>query len=168
MMENHYLAKFSPEGKPEGFLLEGVNYKSVAEKEAKIAEGYNVELTQEEWEYYTNNRGMGENGTGYIRDPETGKPVSAPAKVWTKSELADIAANNCAATVDELNQEIIEAKTLYPEDTETIEELEADRDAAEAKYAQQLDDIEAGVITDPSQLYDEEEIEEEVEEEPEE
>lgn len=159
MLVNRYLGKFSPEGKPEGFLLEGINYRTPQEKAAKIAEGYNVDLTQEEWEYYTNNRGMGDNGTGYIRDPETGKPVSAPAKVWTKVELADIAEGICAGIVDEINNQIIEIKSLDPDDTETIEELEAERDAAQAKYAQQLSDIEAGVITDPSQLSDEEEAE---------
>ena len=37
-----------------------------------------VEISDEEWAYYIGNRGMGDNGTGYIRDPQTGKPVSAP------------------------------------------------------------------------------------------
>lgn len=153
---NHYLGKFSPEGKPEGFLLEVVNYRTPEQKAQKIAEGYNVELTQEEWEYYTGNKGQGDNGAGYIRDPETGKPVSAPAKVWTQVELMDIAESQCASTIREIDNQIIEAKTLYPDDTETIEELEAERDAATAKYAQQIKDIEDGKITDPSQLVDEE------------
>ena len=37
-----------------------------------------VEISDEEWAYYIGNRGAGDNGTGYIRDPKTGKPVSAP------------------------------------------------------------------------------------------
>ena len=44
-MINRYLGKFSAEGKPEGFLLEGVNYKTKEEKAEKMAEGW-VELTQ--------------------------------------------------------------------------------------------------------------------------
>lgn len=37
-----------------------------------------VEISDEEWAYYIGNRGAGDNGTGYIRDQKTGKPVSAP------------------------------------------------------------------------------------------
>ena len=155
--DNHYLGKFSPEGKPEGFLLEGVNYRTPEQKAEKMAEGYNVELTQDEWEYYTGNKGEGDNGTGYLRDPETGKPVSAPPKTWTKLELMDIAESICASTVRQIDKQIIEFKSLDPDDTETIEELEAERNAATAKYARQIQDIENGVITKPSQLYESEE-----------
>ena len=42
-----------------------------------INDGY-VKITVDEWNYYVGNRGAGDNGTGYIRDPKTGKPVSAP------------------------------------------------------------------------------------------
>jgi hypothetical protein len=151
-MVNRYLGKFSAEGKPEGFLLEGVNYKTPEQKAEKMAEGY-VELTQEEWEYYTNNRGMGDNGTGYIRDPETGKPVSAPKRVYTKTELADIAYNQCMAVVDADENEIAKAVALGGQD-DYVEELREEIAEAEAKYAQQLADIEAGIITEPEQLYD--------------
>ena len=37
-----------------------------------------VEISDEDWAYYIGSRGAGDNGTGYIRDAATGKPVSAP------------------------------------------------------------------------------------------
>lgn len=42
-----------------------------------VTDGY-IKITSEEWAYYVGNRGAGDNGTGYIRDTKTGKPVSAP------------------------------------------------------------------------------------------
>jgi hypothetical protein len=155
MIINRYLGKFDENGKPQGFLLEGVNYKTPEEKAAKMAEGY-VELTQEEWEYYTNNRGMGDNGTGYLRDPETGRPVSAPKRVYTKTELAEIARSQCASVVTANENEIAKAVALGGQD-DYVEELREEIAEAEAKYAQHLADIESGVITEPDQLYNHEE-----------
>jgi hypothetical protein len=150
-----YLAKFSAEGKPEGFLLEGVNYKTPEEKQAKIAEGYNVQLTQEEWEYYTNNRGMGDNGTGYIRDPETGKPVSAPPIVYTKAELANMAASKYEAIMKDYDNQIMQAS--FKQDDELVQELMDEKQEYVDEYNQILTDIENGVITKPDQMNNEEE-----------
>ena len=152
---NRYLGKFSAEGKPEGFLLEGVNYKTPEEKAEKMAEGW-VELTQEEWEYYTNNRGYGDNGTGYIRDPETGKPVSAPKRVYMKTELAEIARSQCTSVVTANENEIAKAVALGGQD-DYVAELREEIAEAEAKYADQLAKIESGEITEPDQLYNKEE-----------
>jgi hypothetical protein len=146
---NKYLGKFSAEGKPEGFLLEGINYKTAEKKAELMAQGY-VELTQEEWEYYTNNRGSGENGTGYIRDPQTGKPVSAPPRVYTKAELANMANGQAEAELAELNNEIILAQANG--DTELVAELNEEKQAVTARYAELLTKIDNGEITDPSQL----------------
>lgn len=65
-----YLARFDESGKCKAIYLAGT--KSVEELAGC------VEISDEEWAYYIGNRGAGNNGTGYIRDPETGKPVSAP------------------------------------------------------------------------------------------
>lgn len=151
-IENRYLGKFDENGKPQGFLLEGVNYKTKEEKAQKMQEGF-VELTQEEWEYYTNNRGNGDNGTGYIRDPKTGRPVSAPPRVYTKQELANIAYSICQSVLNSNESEIVKATILGGQD-DYIAELREEIAAAEAKYAEQLNGIEAGTITVPDQLYD--------------
>ena len=65
-----YLAKFDDSGACKAIYLLGT-------KSAEEAAGC-VEISDEEWAYYIGNRGQGDNGTGYIRDPKTGKPVSAP------------------------------------------------------------------------------------------
>lgn len=36
------------------------------------------QISQEDWEYYTGNKGNGDNDTGYIMDFNTHKPMSAP------------------------------------------------------------------------------------------
>ena len=148
---NRYLGKFSAEGKPEGFLLEGVNYKTKEEKERKMAEGW-VELTQDEWEYYTNNKGMGDNGTGYIRDPQTGRPVSAPPRVYTKMELANMAKGQCDSSLNQIDAEIMKIKTVNPSATDVIEELQAERKHVLDVYDENLTKIENGEITKPDQI----------------
>lgn len=65
-----YLARFDDGGVCRAIYLAGT-------KNAGEAAGC-VEISDEEWAYYIGNRGAGDNGTGYIRDPKTGKPVSAP------------------------------------------------------------------------------------------
>lgn len=65
-----YLAKFDDSGACRAIYLSGT-------KSAEETAGC-VEISDEEWAYYIGNRGAGDNGTGYIRDPKTGKPVSAP------------------------------------------------------------------------------------------
>ena len=114
-----------------------------------MAQGY-VELTQEEWEYYTNNRGNGDNGTGYIRDPQTGKPVRARRRVYTKVELANIAESQPESELNALNNQIILASAKN--DQELIDEINAEKAAIQARYAEQLAKIESGEITKPDQL----------------
>lgn len=72
-----YLAKFDVSGHRQATLVEGVNFVTSKERDDFIAEGY-ISVSDEDYQYYVGNRGAGANGTGYIRDPKTGKPVSAP------------------------------------------------------------------------------------------
>lgn len=73
-----YLAKFDDSGACRAIYLSGT-------KSAEETAGC-VEISDEEWAYYIGNRGAGDNGTGYIRDPKTGKPVSAPPDPPVKAE----------------------------------------------------------------------------------
>ena len=73
-----YLAKFDDGGVCRAIYLAGTT-------NAGEAAGC-VEISDEEWAYYIGNRGAGDNGTGYIRDPKTGKPVSAPPAPPVKAE----------------------------------------------------------------------------------
>ena len=70
-----YLAKFDKNGNRTTTLL-ACEYTE-EQKAQMYADGF-VDLSEEDWNYYVGNMGAGDNGTGYIRDAVTGKPVSAP------------------------------------------------------------------------------------------
>ena len=76
-MENEYLAKFDATGHRETTVVSGIHYATDEERQKYIDDGY-IPISDEDYQHYIGNRGMGDNGTGYIRDPKTGKPVSAP------------------------------------------------------------------------------------------
>ena len=70
-----YLAKFDENGYRTTTHI-AAEYTE-EQKNQMYADGF-VDLSEDDWNYYVGNRGMGDNGTGYIRDAVTGKPVSAP------------------------------------------------------------------------------------------
>ena len=72
-----YLAKFGASGHRETTVVSGVHYTADEERQKYIDDGY-IPISDEDYQHYVGNRGMGDNGTGFIRDPKTGKPVSAP------------------------------------------------------------------------------------------
>ena len=72
-----YLAKFDTTGHRETTVVSGVHYTTDEERQKYLDDDY-IPITDEDYQHYAGNRGMGDNGTGYIRDPKTGKPVSAP------------------------------------------------------------------------------------------
>lgn len=80
-----YLAKFDTVGHRETTVVSGVHYTTDEERQKYIDDDY-IPISDEDYQYYIGNRGMGDNGTGYIRDPKTGKPVSAPPAPPVKSE----------------------------------------------------------------------------------
>ena len=76
-MENEYLAKFDADGRRETTVVRGIHYVTDEERQTYIDDGY-IPISDEDYQHYIGNRGAGDNGTGYIRDTKTGKPVSAP------------------------------------------------------------------------------------------
>ena len=76
-----YLARFDERGLCRGIYLSGT--KSAEE----LADC--MEISDEDYQHYVGNRGTGDNGTGYIRDPKTGKPVSAPPAPPVEAELQE-------------------------------------------------------------------------------
>ena len=87
-MENEYLVKFDAVGHRETTVVSGVHYTTDEERQTYIDDGY-IPITDEDYQHYAGNRGMGDNGTGYIRNPETGKPVSAPPAPPVEAELQE-------------------------------------------------------------------------------
>lgn len=80
----NYLSKFDAEGYREGSIPCDCTL-TAEQKEKYLKEGY-IEHSGEDWSYYVGGKGEGDNGTGYIRDPKTGKPVSAPPIEYEEKE----------------------------------------------------------------------------------
>ena len=79
------LSKFDTAGNRKATVIIGIHYTTNAERQKYIDDDY-VPISEEEYQYYIGNRGVGDNGTGYIRDTKTGKPVSAPPAPPVKAE----------------------------------------------------------------------------------
>jgi hypothetical protein len=135
-----YLCKFDDDGKRIATVVEGVHYKTDAEKAKYIADGY-IETSDEDYQYYIGNRGTGENGTGYIRG-EDGKPTDAPAYVPTKDEqLAQLDEQYNADKADLLTA--YQTAQLYG-DTDTMDSLKADLTALDDQYDEDYEKIVGG------------------------
>lgn len=137
-MGTEYLAKFDTVGHRETTFVYGVHYETEDERQKYINDGY-IPISDEEYQHYIGNRGAGDNGTGYIRDPKTGKPVSAPAYTPTQEERANQLAASYAARVQELNNEIVAA--MADGDGDLITELKADKGKALEAYQKALEEI---------------------------
>ena len=85
---NEMLSKFDEAGERIATVLSGVHYTTDEERQTYITDGY-IPISDEDYQYYIGNRGTGDNGTGYIRDTKTGKPVSAPPAPTVKEELQE-------------------------------------------------------------------------------
>lgn len=125
-----YLAKFDKNGnRKETFLACEYTEEQKAEM---YAAGY-VDLSEEDWNYYVGNHGMGDNGTGYVRDMTTGKPVSAPPAP----------APSLDTQIDQLSADYEKARfelgTYYMEavlngDVNTQKEIKAELDSMKAQF----------------------------------
>lgn len=87
-MANEYLAKFDAAGHRETTVVSGIHYATDEERQKYIDDGY-IPISDEDYQHYVGNRGMGDKGAGYIRDPKTGKPVSAPPAPPVEAELQE-------------------------------------------------------------------------------
>ena len=83
-----YLAKFDVVGHRESTVVSGVHYETAGGRQKYIADGY-IPISDEDYQHYIGNRGTGNNGTGYIRDPQTGKPACAPPAPPVEAELQE-------------------------------------------------------------------------------
>ena len=72
----NYIVKFDTNGN-RGATIPIDGTISADEIKSYESQGY-VIISAEDWGYYVGAHGTGDNGTGYVRDPKTGKPVSAP------------------------------------------------------------------------------------------
>lgn len=101
-------------------------------------EGY-IEVSDEDWNYYTGNMGDGDNGTGYIRNSTTGKPISAPARVITKEEQANALKSEYEANIKAVDEAIQIAKNNS--DDKYVTELQQERQNICEEYANKLEEL---------------------------
>lgn len=102
----------------DGHIMEsGVHFTVPYDVARMKADGY-IEISKEDWEYYIGVHGNGDNGTGYIRDPKTGKPVSAPAYVPTVGEKVEALDNQYAADKKVLANYYLDAALAGDTDTQ--------------------------------------------------
>lgn len=100
------------------------------QKQKMLEKGY-VEISQEDWDIYVGNKGMGDNGTGYIRGKD-GKPISAPAHVPTKEEkLAQLDAQYDADKA-QLREYVTNA--LLAGDNDLLADIQAEMTAIDEEY----------------------------------
>ena len=115
-----YLAKFNKNGYREETHI-AAEYTE-EQKTEMYADGF-VDLSEEDWNYYVGNMGMGVNGTGYIRDSETGKPVDAPppAPPTKEQRIAELD-SDYKSNVSDLQNYM--ALAMLRNDTDLIAELQ--------------------------------------------
>lgn len=106
------------------------------EKKAALEKNGYIEIDEEEWNYYIGNKGAGANGTGYVRDKTTGKPVDAPAVVVTDEEKKAAALSELdtqyAADKQELSAQYLDAAMAG--DTDTMDAIKDELAALNEKY----------------------------------
>lgn len=116
----------------DGHIMEsGVHFTVPYDVARMKADGY-IEIPKEDWEYYIGAHGSGDNGTGYIRDPKTGKPVSAPPYVPTVEEKVEALDNQYAADKKVLANYYLDAALAG--DTDTQNALRAEMAALNEQY----------------------------------
>lgn len=132
-----YLMKFDEKGKKIAAVPLALADDWGGEEKLK-SEGY-IEISDEDWNYYTGNMGDGDNGTGYIRDSATGKPISAPARVITLEEQANALKSEYEANIKAVDEAIQIAKNNN--DTEYVAELQQERQNTLDEYATKLEEL---------------------------
>ena len=131
----YYLCKFNEDGKREASIPSTLvdNYGG---EEKLLNEGY-IKISTDDYQYYVGNRGEGDNGTGYIRDTETGKPISAPARVITLEEQANALKSACDTDI-QAKDNAIDVATKN-ENTERVAELQEMRQQRIQQYSNELE-----------------------------
>lgn len=132
-----YLIKFDEEGKKISAvpLILADDWGGV---EKLKNEGY-IEVSDEDWNYYTGNCGDGDNDTGYIRNSITGKPISAPARVITLEERVNALKAEYENNIKAIDEAIQIAKNNN--DTEYVAELQQERQNTLDEYATKLEEL---------------------------
>ena len=134
-----YLCKFDDNGR-RGATYPKDATMSAERKAELIADGF-LETSEDDWKMYCDTTG-GANGTGYIRNAETGKPIDAPVHVLTKEEKLAALDVQYDADKAELVKYYGEAGLMG--DTALQAELREEMVTLDAEYAEARKAIEEG------------------------
>ena len=132
-----YFCKFNENGEREA-SVPSTMLNNYGGKEKLISDGY-IEISDEDYQYYVGNKGQGDNGTGYIRDSTTSKPISAPARVITLEEQANALKSEYETNIKAIDEAIQIAKNNG--DTEYVAELQQERQNTLDEYAMKLEEL---------------------------
>lgn len=132
-----YLCKFDEAGKRIATVLKGVHFKTKAEKQKYLDDGY-LETSDEDYAYYVGNRGNGANGTGYVRGAD-GKPTDAPAHVPSTDEKKQAIITQYETDKDELMKYYADA--AIHDDTELMAELKEEMAELDEKFAVDMEEV---------------------------
>lgn len=133
-----YLSKFDSNGKRIVSYPLDVSMSSETIESMK-SDGY-IEIDEDDWNYYVGNYGVGKNGTGYVRDAKTGKPVDAPAYIPTVEEKMAEIKSNYESQIDALKESLATA-TLSGND-ELVADLKAEYAEVMTEYQNALKGVE--------------------------
>ena len=132
-----YLAKFDKNGNRTETHI-SAEYTD-EQKSQMYADGF-VDLSEDDWNYYVGNMGTGDNGTGYIKDAETGKPVSAPpAPKPSKTQRIFQLERDFESAKTELSKTYLEA--VMNNDTDTQKDIQVELDAIKAQFEDDVNTI---------------------------
>ena len=133
-----YLCKFDETGKRIATVLKGVHFKTKAEKQKYLDEGY-LETSDEDYAFYVGNRGNGANGTGYVRGAD-GKPTDAPAHVPSTDEKKQAIITQYEADKDVLMKYYADA--ALHDDADLMAELKEEMSELDEKFAEDMEELE--------------------------
>ena len=124
-----YIAKFNSKGS----CMEIYEDTMFPEVKAEMLANGCFEISDTERDYYVGNMGTGDNGTGYIRDAVTGKPISAPpAPKPSKAQRISQLEQDYSKARFELGTYYMEA--VLDGNVEAQEDLQAEMAAVKAEY----------------------------------
>ena len=132
------LAKFDDNGQRTATVIKTINYTTEEEKQNLLKDGF-VEITESDWLYYIGNEGKGDNGTGYVRDKITGKPVSAPPFVKSRVEKLNELRSEYLAEIRNLKDALLIA--TLSNNTELIHELQEGYAEIMAEYKNVMNEV---------------------------
>lgn len=136
-MKNEYFAKFDEKGHRQTSIPRILVDDYGGEKKL-ITEGYIV-ISDDDYHYYVGNNGMGDHGTGYIRDSETWKPISAPAIIITTEDQANAIFSKYQTKVTVLKDDLATAMLLG--DEELVAELKSEYAGLMSAYQKELEEV---------------------------